>query len=83
MVFFLCEWNNIPAGWYEYTHYDKGKEQKTLSGEDLTEAIFILRLLLEYNICLVLGIDNKDKVQDELINYRTWQTVSGYQPKTN
>lgn len=47
------------------------------------KAIFILRLLLEYNICLVLGIDNKDKVQDDLVNFRTWQTVSRYQSHTN
>ena len=66
-----------------YTHYDRGKEQIALSGSDLSEAIYILRLLLEYNICLVLGIDNKDKVQDELINFRTWKTVSRYQSNTN
>lgn len=39
-----------------YTHYDKAKEKKAFKGRDLVKAINVLALLLEYHICLVLGI---------------------------
>lgn len=62
-----------------FTHYDKNKEEKALKGDDLLEAIYILKLLLEYNICLVLGIDNKDKVQQELSDYERSKLISLHQ----
>ena len=52
-----------------YTHYGKSKEAKALKGDELLEAIYILKVLLEYHICLVLGIDNKDKIAEELKNH--------------
>lgn len=53
-----------------YTHYGKAKEAKALKGDELREAIYILRLLLEYHLCLVLGIDNHDKIVEELSEIR-------------
>ena len=49
-----------------YTHYDKSKEDKALKGKDLYRAINILRLLLEYSVCQVLGIDINKRIQIEL-----------------
>lgn len=49
-----------------YTHYDKSKEDKALKGKDLYKAIYILRLLLEYSVCQVLGIDIKMRIQRDL-----------------
>lgn len=59
-----------------YTHYGKSKEAKALKGDELLEAIYILKVLLEYNICLVLGIDNHDKVIRELTNHYHWKLLS-------
>lgn len=49
-----------------YTHYGKSKEEKALKGDKLIDAIGILALLLEYNVCLQLGIDNQAKVRERL-----------------
>lgn len=49
-----------------YTHYGKSKEKKALKGDKLIGAIHVLSLLLEYNVCLKLGIDNRTKVNDQL-----------------
>lgn len=49
-----------------YTHYGKSKEKKALKGDKLIDAIYVLSLLLEYNVCLKLGIDNQDKVRKKL-----------------
>lgn len=49
-----------------YTHYGKSKEKKALKGDKLIDAIGILSLLLEYNVCLQLGIDNQSKVRERL-----------------
>ena len=51
-----------------YTHYGKSKEDKALKGEELIEAILILRLLLEYNIGLILGFDNRERIALSLNN---------------
>ena len=59
-----------------YTHYGKSKEKKALKGEDLAEAIFVLRVLLEYHICLVLGIDNRQQITHELGNHYAWRQLS-------
>ena len=52
-----------------YTHYGKSKESKALKGDDLVDAIYILRWLLEYNVCLVLGIDIRQRIQSYLQTY--------------
>ncbi|CDE72072.1 uncharacterized protein BN810_00903 [Acidaminococcus sp. CAG:917] len=49
-----------------YTHYGKAKEKKALKGDKLIDAIHVLSLLLEYNVCLQLGIDNQTKVREQL-----------------
>lgn len=49
-----------------YTHYGVSKEKKALKGDDLIDAIAVLSLLLEYHICLLLGIDNQEKVKVQL-----------------
>lgn len=62
-----------------YTHYGKSKEAKALKGDELLEAIYILKVLLEYHICLVLGIDNKDKIGKELENHYHWKQLVAMQ----
>lgn len=56
-----------------YTHYGKSKEKKALKGDKLIDAIGILSLLLEYNICLQLGIDNQVKVRERLSSIAAWK----------
>lgn len=56
-----------------YTHYGKSKEKKALKGDKLIDAIGILSLLLEYNICLQLGIDNQTKVRTRLNSISSWK----------
>ncbi len=53
-----------------YTHYDESKMEKALSGNDLTDGMFILQLILELYVCRFLGIDVKDKVGRQLSNFR-------------
>lgn len=62
-----------------YTHYGKSKEAKALKKDDLLEAIYIKRFLLEYHICLVLGIDNYDKIHQELSRHNSWKQLSAIQ----
>lgn len=52
-----------------YTHYGKEKEAKALKGDELLDAIYILRLLLEYHVCLILGINKRDQIQRSLNNH--------------
>lgn len=56
-----------------YTHYDKSKEQKALCGDELSNAIEILTWLLEYNVCLQLGIDIREKTVSHLRSYLAHQ----------
>lgn len=56
-----------------YTHYGKSKEKKALKGDQLIDAIDILSLLLEYNVCLQLGIDNQAKVRERLGIIASWK----------
>jgi hypothetical protein len=56
-----------------YTHYGRSKEKKALKGDKLIDAIRILSLLLEYNVCLQLGIDNQEKVREELSSISDWR----------
>lgn len=66
-----------------YTHYGKSKEKKALKGDKLIDAIGILSLLLEYNVCLQLGIDNQDKVRTHLSSIASWkQFHSCYQKES-
>lgn len=53
-----------------YIHYGKTKENKALKGEELLNAICVLTSLLEYNICLVLGIDIRQKIVQRLTNVK-------------
>ena len=61
-----------------YTHYSAAKEEKALRGDDLLVAIRVLALLLEYNICLQLGIDNETRVREHLSSIATWKDVQEY-----
>ena len=62
-----------------YTHYGKSKEKKALKGNDLTEATYILRLLLEYHVCSVLGIDRRDQIAKQLGSHEMWNQLSKHQ----
>lgn len=53
-----------------YTHYGKSKEAIAFQGDDLYDAIYILRLLLEYHICLSLKIDIEPKIRQDLARRR-------------
>jgi hypothetical protein len=65
-----------------YTHYGRSKEKKALKGDKLIDAIRILSLLLEYNVCLQLGIDNQEKVREELRSISDWRVFQEcYQKK--
>jgi len=57
-----------------YTHYGKSKEAIAFRGNDLRDAIYILRLLLEYYICLSLGIDIEQKTREALALYHQYGT---------
>lgn len=52
-----------------YTHYGKSKEAIAFRGDDLHDAIYILRLLLEYYICRSLKIDIEEKTRQALGRY--------------
>ncbi len=56
-----------------YTHYGKSKEKKSLKGDKLIDAIGVLSLLLEYNVCLQLGIDNQSKARERLSRIASWK----------
>ena len=62
-----------------YAHYGKSKEAKALKGDDLLDAIEILRLLLEYNVCLVLGIDKREKTISSLRSYFAHKQLDQHQ----
>ena len=64
-----------------YTHYGKSKEAKALKGSDLLESIYILRVLLEYHVCLSLGIDRRDAIARELSNHNDWKQLNEMQTK--
>jgi hypothetical protein len=64
-----------------YTHYGKSKESKALKGNDLLEAIYILRVLLEYHVCLTLRIDRRDAIAQELRTHHAWRQLSERQAK--
>lgn len=61
-----------------YTHYGKAKEKKALKGYKLIDAIGILALLLEYNVCLQLGIDNQTKVRERLSSIASWKEFHNF-----
>lgn len=64
-----------------YTHYGSSKEKKALKGDNLEEAIFVLSALLEYHICLILGIDIEKKVRQSLSNHNAWKRLEQAQVK--
>ncbi len=45
-----------------YTHYGKNKEKKALRGDELLQAIYWMRLLLEYHVCSILEIDIEENI---------------------
>lgn len=53
-----------------YTHYEKSKEDTAFRGDKLYDVIYILRLLLEYHICLSLKINIEQKIREALAAYR-------------
>lgn len=59
-----------------YTHYGQNKQSKALKGDGLLDAIFILRLLLEYHICKVLNIDIEKDTRRQISNYLIRKEVS-------
>lgn len=61
-----------------FTHYRASKEKKALKGDNLIEAIRVLALLLEYNICLKLGIDNESRVRERLSSIASWKEIDKY-----
>lgn len=66
-----------------YTHYGKSKEKKALKGDKLIDAICILSILLEYYVCLQLGIDNQAKVRERLSIIASWKQFQNYFQKEN
>ena len=66
-----------------YTHYGKSKEKKALKGDMLIEVIHILSLLLEYSICLKLGIDNQVKTRERLSTIASWKEFQIHYQKAN
>lgn len=66
-----------------YTHYGKSKEKKALKGDMLYDAISILAILLEYNVCLQLGIDNQVKVREHLRSISEWKQFQSCFQKGN
>lgn len=66
-----------------YTHYGKSKEKKALRSDKLIYTIGILALLLEYNVCLQLGIDNQAKVRERLSSIASRKQFQNYYQKEN
>ena len=65
--YFISDYARVIADTrHYYTHYNKSKEEKALKGEELIKAITVLRLLLEYKICKLLGIDIKKNIAIQL-----------------
>lgn len=64
-----------------YTHYDISKEKKALIGDELKDAIFVLSSLLEYHICLVLGVDIEEKIRQILSSHNSWKQLEEAQIK--
>lgn len=52
-----------------YTHYSESKKNKALKGKALIDSIYILKLLLEYNVCETLNIDISQNVAEKLHLY--------------
>uniref|UniRef100_UPI0040563F27 ApeA N-terminal domain 1-containing protein n=1 Tax=Agathobacter sp. TaxID=2021311 RepID=UPI0040563F27 len=51
------------------------KEKKALKGDELRDAIFVLNRLLEYHICLILGVDIEEKVRESLSSHHSWKQL--------
>lgn len=62
-----------------YTHYSKSKEGIAFRGDDLYDAIYILRLLLEYYICFSLKINIEQKTRRALALYRRGKEANNRQ----
>ncbi|MBO4952280.1 MAG: hypothetical protein J6C99_05135 [Lachnospiraceae bacterium] len=57
------------------THYGQNDEKKALKRDELQDAIFVLSRLLEYHICLILGIDIEEKVRQSLSSHHSWKQL--------
>ena len=66
-----------------YTHYGKSKEEKAFKGDQLNEAITIMALLLEYNICLKLDIDIRNRIASELRSNFDYKRLDEINNKTS
>lgn len=80
-LFLEFYWNNnyaqtIADTRHYYTHYGQSKKSKALKGDDLLDAIFILRLLLEYHICKVLNIDIEKDTRHQISNFFTRKEIN-------
>ena len=64
-----------------YTHYGKSKESKALKDEELLEAIYVLRMLLEYHICLILDLEKRDAIAQQLRIHWDWKYLQEQQAK--
>ena len=53
-----------------YTHYDANKEKNALKGDELIRMTYILKLILEYRVCEMIGIKNEN-VSREMVNLFT------------
>lgn len=61
-----------------YTHYSESKAGKALTGDALSEAVEIVRMLLEHNVCLVLGIDSRERTSQRLGSYHSYKQLDYY-----
>lgn len=66
---------------YYYTHYGSSKEKKTLKGDNLGEAIFVLSSLLEYPYLLNIRYRYRKKVRHSLSNHNAWKQLEQAQVK--
>lgn len=54
-----------------YTHYGESKRSKALKGDNLLNAIMILKLLLEYHVCDILKINIDQHIAENLYYYNS------------
>ena len=70
--------HRITATRHYYTHYGQAKKDLALRGDDLYDAIKILKLILEYHVCKELYVDVSDKIREKLDEYFIKKSLSRY-----
>lgn len=68
------------------THYDIRKKDRALNGQDLADAYFILKIILEYYIMLELGFNNDfthDKIKEKEQKFRTSREIRIFDEENN